>query len=503
MKTAVIYARYSSERQTEQSIEGQLRDCNEYATRNGIVVIDTYIDRAMTGTNDNRAAFQKMLKDCEKRAWDYVLIYKTDRFGRNKYEIAVHKHTLSINGIKLIPVKENIPDGPEGIILESLLEGMAEYYSAELSQKVKRGMRESRNKGNFTGGYVLFGYRVENKKLVIYEDEAQIVRDIFEEYATGKLAKTILDELNEKGILNRGKPFARNTLYHLLANEKYAGIVRHGDEVFTNIYPRIVPDTVYSMVRSKLDANKYGKHKPNVCYLLKNKIKCGYCGKTVNSDSGTSKNGTIMRYYKCMGKRINKNCPLNPIRKEFIEQLVIDATYEALSKPSEIAILADKILSVHKKRIDDCSVLNLLTTDYAEVQRSINNILNAIEKGIITSSTKDRLEQLELRRDELSNHIALEKSKNKLKLSKEDIINYLQKAMRKEPKPMIDYLIKEIILYNDKVEIYYNYTNKEKPDGNDDHQAFSFYTCKKDYNLLQYDFENKPKKSIFEIHLFV
>lgn len=123
IKNIVIYARYSSDSQSEQSIDGQLRVCNEYAKSNDIVVLDTYIDRAMTGTNDNRPDFQRMLKDSAKRAWDYVLVYKTYRFGRNKYEIAMNKHTLKVNGIKLIPVKENIPDGPEGIILESLLEG--------------------------------------------------------------------------------------------------------------------------------------------------------------------------------------------------------------------------------------------------------------------------------------------------------------------------------------------------------------------------------------------
>ena len=123
MKTAVIYARYSSERQTEQSIEGQIRDCTEYAERNDIVIVDMYIDRAMTGTNDRRNEFQRMLHDSAKRAWDYVLVYKTDRFGRNKYELAMNKHTLKTNGIRLIPVKENIPEDPEGIILESLLEG--------------------------------------------------------------------------------------------------------------------------------------------------------------------------------------------------------------------------------------------------------------------------------------------------------------------------------------------------------------------------------------------
>lgn len=140
-------------------------------------------------------------------------------------------------------------------------------------------MRESRSKGNYTGGFVLFGYRAENKKIVIHEDEAQVVRQIFEEFAAGKLVKTILEELCTKGIMNRGKPFARNTLYHLLANEKYAGLYRHGNEVFTNIYPQIVPDAVFSIVKSKIDNNKYGKHKPYICYLLKNKLKCGYCGK--------------------------------------------------------------------------------------------------------------------------------------------------------------------------------------------------------------------------------
>lgn len=123
MKTGVIYARYSSDRQTEQSIEGQLRVCNEYAVRNEIVVVDTYIDRAMTGTNDKRASFQRMLKDSAKRAWDYVIVYKIDRFGRNKYELAMNKHTLKLNGIRLISAMENIPETPEGIILESLLEG--------------------------------------------------------------------------------------------------------------------------------------------------------------------------------------------------------------------------------------------------------------------------------------------------------------------------------------------------------------------------------------------
>ena len=124
MKHAVIYARYSCDSQSEQSIEGQLRVCQEYAKNNDILIVDTYVDRAMTGTNDNRPDFQRMLKDSALHQWEIVLVYKLDRFSRNKFESAIHKKALKDNGVKVVSAMENIPDTPEGIILESLLEGM-------------------------------------------------------------------------------------------------------------------------------------------------------------------------------------------------------------------------------------------------------------------------------------------------------------------------------------------------------------------------------------------
>ena len=301
MKTAVAYLRYSSDSQTEQSIEGQLRVCQDYAARNDIVIVDTYIDRAMTGTNDNRRDFQRMLRDSAKRAWDYVLVYKLDRFSRNKYEMAMHKRTLRDNGVKILSAMENIPDTPEGIILESLLEGMAEYYSAELSQKVRRGMNESRQKGNFTGGYVLYGYKIVDKKVVIDEEKAEVVRYIYEQYAHGVIVTDIIDQLTARGILNRGKPFARNTVHLMLKNEKYGGIYRHKGEVFTDTYPRIVPEPIFRIVRQKIEDNKYGKRSADVVYLLRDKMVCGYCGQPISAETGTSKSGAVKRYYKCLG----------------------------------------------------------------------------------------------------------------------------------------------------------------------------------------------------------
>ncbi len=174
-KRAVIYARFSSHNQTEQSIEGQLRVCEQYAKNNDILILKTYIDRAMTGMNDNHPDFQQMIKDSANKEWQNIIVYKLDRFSRNKYETAKYKKILKDNDVKLLSAMENIPDTPEVIILESLLEGMAEYYSAELSQKVKRGMNETRLKGNFTGGNLIYGYKVENHKILINEEQAKVV----------------------------------------------------------------------------------------------------------------------------------------------------------------------------------------------------------------------------------------------------------------------------------------------------------------------------------------
>lgn len=152
MKTAVIYARYSSDSQSEQSIEGQVRVCKQFAEKNDLLIVDKYIDRALTGTNDNRAAFQQMLKDSKRKQWSVVIVYKLDRFARNKYESVVNRKKLFDNGVQIVSAMENIPDTPEGKLFLAVIEGFNEYFSEDLKQKVNRGLRESWLKGNATGG---------------------------------------------------------------------------------------------------------------------------------------------------------------------------------------------------------------------------------------------------------------------------------------------------------------------------------------------------------------
>ncbi len=462
MKTAVIYARYSSDRQTEQSIEGQLRICNEYAEKNDIVIVDTYIDRAMTGTNDQRPDFQRMIKDSAKRQFEIVLVYKLDRFSRNKYETAIHKKTLRDNGVKVVSAMENIPDTPEGIILESLLEGMSAYYSAELSQKSKRGLNETRLKGNFIGGRVAFGWDKVDHKLVINENEAPIVREIFNTYLSGETMQQISNNLNERGIINKDRPFYHCTIYTMLHNEKYTGIYKVDGKVYDKIFPPIVPMDTFELVQKKLHENSCGKHIPDVTYLLRGKVDCGYCGKRFTSFAGTDRYGNKRRYYHCGNKNCHKQ---KSIKKDDLENAVMYAIEQVIGTENNIEFLANGIIEQRKQRAKNNSTLHLLENELDETKKSIAGIMKAIEMGIVTETTKERLEELEKQKHELTKNIAIEKSQYADDVSKEMIKDYLRNSFTKPRQIMIDSLIEKITIFSDRIDITLKYTSLTPPDG--------------------------------------
>ncbi len=488
MKTAVIYARYSSDSQTEQSIEGQLRVCEEYAQKNNILILNTYIDRAMTGTNDNRPDFQRMIKDSSRKEWNYVLVYKLDRFSRNKYETAIHKKTLKDNGVKVLSAMENIPDTPEGIILESLLEGMNVYYSAELSQKVKRGMRETRLKGFYQGGGLPYGYKVVDRKVVIDETRAETVRFMYDSYSKGITVKTMIAELTAKGILYKGKPFAPNTVYGILGNEKYSGSYRKDDEIIDNIYPQLIPTDTYQKVRDKAEKNKFGKRSIKTVYLLRHKVKCGYCGRPISAETGTARNGEVKRYYKSIGrKKDNNGCIKTQIPKDFLEEFVSNVIIEKLIDTQNIDTIIAEIM--RRQNLNENGNLKMLSNEKSRIDRALDNLVTAIENGITSNTTNKRLHDLEKQQEELERQILIERSKTAVKLNERDIRQYYEQALRLEMPMLINFLVKEIVLYNDKIEIYFNTPIKTSPD-DESRRGFLFYS---DYGNLHYRIQNKQE----------
>lgn len=450
----------------------------------------------MTGTNDNRPDFQQMIKDSSRREWNFVLVYKLDRFSRNKYEMAMHKKSLKDNGVKLLSATEYIPDTPEAIIFESMLEGYAEYYSAELSQKVRRGMKETRRKGLYQGGSILYGYKVENRKLVIDDDRAAVVRYIYEQYSIGGYVREMIETLTAKGILYKGKPIATNTVYGILSNEKYSGVYKHGDEIIENMYPQIIPTELYEKVRAIVEKNKRGKRSVQTEYLLRNKMVCGYCGKPISAETGTARNGETRHYYKCIGiKKYRNGCEKTPMRKEILEEFILNAIIQELGKPKTMKNMIAYLLNLQDKIIAVNPSLNMVIREKNKVDKALENLLTAIEQGITSNTTNKRLHELESQQEDLERQILIEKSKVSIKLSENAIRDYYEEALKREAKMLITVLVKQIILYNDKIEIKLNSPLRNGPD---ESQGFSFYN---ETVKIAYYMYNKPELGKREIAL--
>ena len=467
MKTAVIYARYSSDSQTEQSIEGQVRVCKQFAEKNDLLVVDQYIDRATTGTNDNRAAFQQMLRDSKKAQWGAVIVYKLDRFARNKYESVVNRKKLKDNGVELVSAMENIPDTPEGKLFLAVIEGFNEYFSEDLKQKVNRGLRESWLKGNATGGLPPFGYVIKDKKYVIDEAEAEIVREIFMKYAQGYKAVAIAEDLKARNVRRKcGKHINHKYVYVILHDKRYIGEVTHKGTTYYNIFPPIIAKEVWNQVDAINQENKIApsRKKEIFDYILSGKLICGTCKHRMSGESGTSRNGEIHYYYVCLSKRRGKaDCDCKAVKKQELEDYVIDATVSMLQRNSIITKIAETIVKVHEKIMRDNSGLQILIKKREETKRAADNIIKAIEQGIIMDFTKDRLATLQDELNRLDIEINKEAQKTYAHVTVDDVEKYLLSKVFEDPddiktrKLLVNTFIRDILWYGDHIVITYNF----------------------------------------------
>ena len=461
--TAVIYARYSSDSQREESIEGQIRECTAYAKKNGITIVKHYIDRAISAKTDNRPQFQQMIKDSDKKLFDIVLVWKLDRFARNRYDSARYKTQLKKNGVKLVSATEIISEGPEGIILESVLEGYAEYYSADLAEKVVRGQTENILKGRCNGGRGTFGYTLDSeRKFHIDPLASPFVLESFRKYRNGLTMKEIRDWLNENGIKNPvGGAFTYNSVEHMLKNRRYIGELKFRDVVVPDAIPPIVPLELFDDVQEKIAKNKKApaRRKAEDDYLLTTKLHCGYCGALMFGESGTSRTGEVHRYYKCATAKKKKGCKKKTVRKQWLEDLVVNQTMQLVRNDAAMESIIAKVMELQDR---ESTNLPLYEKQLRDAESGIQNMLNAIQAGILTSSTKERLEQLEETKRELEARIAEEKLA-KPKVTEEFIrfwllrFRKLDMSLKDQRQALVDTFINSIYLYDDKVLITFNY----------------------------------------------
>ena len=467
---AVVYARYSAgPKQTDQSIEGQVHDCQEYAKKHGLTIVEYYIDRHISGKEDsNRSEFQRMLNDCCKGQFRYVITWKVDRFGRNREELAVNKAKLKRCGVQLVYAKESIPDVPEGIILESLLEGLAEYYSADLSQKVKRGMAESAKKGKVLGSACIYGFQKSADGCYeINEPAAAIIREVFQRYSDGDNVPNIVKDLTSRGITTyKNKPFDTSTIYRALRNRKYIGEYTFDSVVYESGIPQIVDKEIFDRVQQRLASNRNNGFRcaTPVPFLFTGKIVCGECGFPYSGESGTGKSGVVHRYYKCHGRKSRKSVCNSPIlRKDWFEQYILSKTVSDVLSDDVIDYLVKEILKVQEEDLVS-SELSALRKEKRDVEKSLSNIMRAIEAGIFNDTTAERMEQLEHRSKELS--VAISKVELKrMRLTPDHLYYWFYEFKNGDihdetfQKHLVDAFINKIFIYEDRVVIAYNCAN--------------------------------------------
>ena len=474
---AVIYARYSCSVQTEQSIEGQLRDCYKVVEDMGYTVVKEYIDRATSGKNDERPQFRRMIHDSAFGSFDVVITWKMDRFARNRTDSALYKKILKDNGVKVVYAAENIPEGNEGVILESVLEGLAEYFSLDLAQKTIRGKKESILKGKHAGGKVLYGYKVDTSKYYLIDDStAPIIRKIFNDYVSGVKATDIAKNLNAAGIKTKaGENWDRSKIGKVLRTKKYAGIYEGFDVQSEENIPAIIDLETFEAAQQILAKNKKagGRNKSRYKYLLSGKVKCGNCGSAMcgNASYIDRAKTKIRCYYTCQGKKEHRGCDAKSIRGDIAEKIVLENTMQIILQDNFIEKIADEIIKLNELEDDSTSLIKAFEAEIKEIETKIENIMTAIEEGVAPKRMMERINTLEEQEAKLQEQINTERLKMSTTiLSKEQIIYWL--SMFKDGdihseefcNKLIDIFVNKVVVYPNKLEIYYNYIDEAHQD---------------------------------------
>ena len=469
MNACVIYARYSSDSQREESVEGQIRECSEYALKKGYTVINTYIDRAISGKSaENRPAFQQMIEDSKQRHFDIVLVWKIDRFSRDKYDSVYYKNVLKKNAVSVISATEPIDESPEGQLMESIFEGFSVYYLKDLAMKVNRGMTENALKCKFNGGTPTFGYIIdENRHFQPDPVNALIVADVFRRFAGGESAKSILATLKEQGLKTKRNLTPSYTfIVTMLKNRRYLGEYRFKDIVTENAFTPLVDAETFEKCQKRLSKNQHmpAHFKPvEDKFILTGKIYCGFCGSTMSGTGGTSRTGKVHRYYHCHAANKMKSCDKKRANKNFVETAVIDYILRMLDDRP----LLDRIVDIcYKLQTKGNTVLPSLEKQLAKTKKEIENVMNAIKQGIITPTTKETLVELEQDKENLEIKIAQAKIERPV-LSQEKIKHWLCKFRvidlddTAQKQRLIDVFLNSVYVYDDKMLIVLNYKDGE------------------------------------------
>lgn len=451
MERAVIYARFSSDQQREESISAQVRACREYCQRKGYLVTKIYADEAKSGKNiSKREQYKKMLADAQKDLFDVVVFHKIDRNSRNELDYYITKNQLICAGIKYEYAAQNIDTSPAGQMMEGILVAVAANYSRNLAEETKKGLKENALKAQFNGGTPPLGYKIVNKNYEVDPYEAEAVKLIFELYLSGNGYNQISKMLNAKGYrTKRGRNFGKNSLHDILCNPRYCGTYifnktirmpsgkrnshSRSDEIIEieDALPPIITKETFARAQARMKINQRisARYNAKERYLLSGKIYCGLCG------SAMCGNRTVLRdkvynYYVC--SRVERvaadRCPQKQLPRHLVEDLILASIKQIFFNPKVLPALLKKTAALSGTyTLDPQQSRNDLLQQKQNAERKLNNLYVVIEDGATDEYDLQRLKTIKSEIKAIENKLAELPSPNEQIINEEYIAAILNK----------------------------------------------------------------------------
>lgn len=480
---AFILARYSTENQSEASIEVQVERCREWCGKQSLPVLDVFADRAISGMKETRPEYQRMMRQLYAGGADTVVIYDQSRMFRNMVYWFQFREALQRIGVRVVSVTQPAVGGdlsdPAVFLNEGVTALFNQMWVLQTQQKVREGVKQRAKSGKHTGGIPALGYKVENERLVIDETEAETVRLIFGLYAAGQSYTEIIGELNRRCLkTKRGRPFGKNSLHDLLKNEKYVGRVLFGGkpvsydgtrnshaargEHLVSACPAIVSQELFDAVQARLKINKHlntGKRVTNVEQPLKGKVFCGSCGSAMTIYYKYPRRGSERyEYYKCAAKHNGKECSGMSIRKDELEHTVGETVLAMLGAPRA----REKLLSVLRTQRDEIMTtavpkLDALQAEYKALTSQIEKALDAVMAGLTSPALIERTNAAEARKQQVSEEISLLKtSVEHADLRDDQLVPLLDKLIKNAKTNMSSILstVLRVEVYPDTIKIW-------------------------------------------------
>ena len=455
-KTAVLYARYSSDKQREASIDDQLRVCRDYCKAEGIEVVAEYKDYALSGKTDHRPEFRRMIANAPES--DYVVVYMFDRFSRDRYDSATYKKMLRECGVRVLSASEKVEDTPEGGLQEGMLELLSEYYVRDLARKVRRGMEGNALKAK-DNGYKIFGYTTdpETRKYVINEAEAACVREIFARHINGESINSIARRMAARGWTStKGKPVDYNWAYRILHRKAYTGLYSWGGIEVEGGMPQIIDMRTFNRSQAVVPRKNRANEHFDV-YRLTGKLYCGFCGKPMHGDAGTGRQGKRYNYYAC--KEIG-GCKRHWVRRELVEDAIANKVLEVCSDENKMRMLAHRIVEAYTEPGEEEAEIKAVEQQIADLEKEQHNLTMAAMKGFVTDEMVSRNEEIKLQLKNLHNRHGILMTQL-CEITEDDIVEFMMHGFDRTDEDIIfEAVVNKAYLFEDCVLLVFNFRDE-------------------------------------------